>query len=216
MLKTGLTSRTVQSLQLNAGVLLRKAYTEGMKLTEDDIVCATRGGGSFTAVQEIHQVAVDGAPTYTKGMERVDGWTVTLSTTALEFTPKALKVGLGFGANVTNETGTDTQDSVITGHTAAHSEDYQDYWWVGDLSDGRNVVIHIKNAVNTSGLNITFTDKGEGTFSLALIGHYTAEDIMQNKCDAPFEITIMKKAAAAMLNSAGKTPVATIPVRKTL
>lgn len=78
MLKTGLTSRTVQSLQLNAGVLLRKAYTEGMKLTEEDIVCATRGGGSFTAVQEIHQVAVDGAPTYTKGLERVDGWNSAL------------------------------------------------------------------------------------------------------------------------------------------
>ena len=161
-----------------------------------NIVCATRGGGSFTAAQEIHQAAVDGAPTYTKGLERVDGWTVTLSTTAVEFTPKALKVGLGFGANVTNEEGLDSQDSVITGHTAAHDTDYKDYWWVGDLSDGRNAVIHIKQAVNTGGLSLTFTDKGEGTFALALVGHYTAEDIIANKCDAPFEIKILKKAEA--------------------
>ena len=193
MLKTGLTSRTIQSLQLNAGVLLNTEYTSGMKLSEENIVCATRGGGSFTAVQTIHQAAVDGAPTNTKGLERVDEWVVTLNTTAVEFTPKAIKVGVGFGANVTNEEGLDSQDSVITGHTAAHDTDYKDYWWVGDLSDGRNVVIHIKNAVNTGGLNLTFTDKGEGTFSLALVGHYDAADIAANKCDAPFELKILKK-----------------------
>ena len=63
MLKTGLTERTVKKLQLNAGVFLSQ-YTKGGTISETNIIGATRGGGSFSAVPTIHQVAVDGAPTY--------------------------------------------------------------------------------------------------------------------------------------------------------
>ena len=181
-LKTGLTERTIVNLQLNAGVLLTK-YTKGTDIEEDDISGATRGGGSFTAVPTVHQAAVDGAPTYTKGLERVDDWVITLNATMVELNDDAVSRALGVGVV---KTGGDTADTVFTVKRTVNDADYKDLYWVGDLSNGQNDVIKIKNALNTSGLNLTFTDRGEGTYALALIGHFTVDDLDT----APFELTI--------------------------
>lgn len=184
-LKTGLTDRTIVNLQLNAGVLLT-TYTKGTDIDENDILGATRGGGSFTAVPTIHQAAVDGAPTYTKGLERVDDWVITLNATMVEVSDEAISRALGVGVTKT-ETGTGTtKDTTFTVKRTVNDADYKDLYWVGDLSNGQNVVIKIKNALNTSGLSLTFSDRGEGTYALALIGHFTVDDLDT----APFEMTI--------------------------
>ena len=184
-LKTGLTDRTIVNLQLNAGVLLT-TYTKGTDINEDDIIGATRGGGSFTAVPTVHQAAVDGAPTYTKGLERVDDWVITLNATMVEVSDEAISRALGVGVTKT-ETGTGTtKDTTFMVKRTVNDADYKDLYWVGDLSNGQNVVIKIKNALNTSGLNLTFSDRGEGTYALALIGHFTTDDLDT----APFELTI--------------------------
>lgn len=189
-LKTGLTDRTIVNLQLNAGVLLT-TYTKGTDINEDDIIGATRGGGSFTAVPTVHQAAVDGAPTYTKGLERVDDWVITLNATMVEVSDEAISRALGVGVTKT-ETGTGTtKDTTFTVKRTVNDADYKDLYWVGDLSNGQNVVIKIKNALNTSGLNLTFSDRGEGTYALALIGHFTTEDLDT----APFELTIERATA---------------------
>lgn len=186
-LKTGLTDRTIVNLQLNAGVLLTK-YTKGTDIEEDDIIGATRGGGSFTAVPTVHQAAIDGAPTYTKGLERVDDWVITLNATMVELNDDAVSRALGVGVV---KTGGDTADTVFTVKRTVNDADYKDLYWVGDLSNGQNVVIKIKNALNTSGLNLTFSDRGEGTYALALIGHFTTKDLDT----APFELTIERATA---------------------
>ena len=178
-MKTGLTSRTIESLQLNAGVLLT-AYTKGEDIAEEDILGATRGGGSFTAVPTMHQAAVDGAPTYVVGLERCDNWVVTLNATMVELNDEAITRALGVGVSKTG-----TTDKVFTVKNTVNSTDFKDLYWVGDLSNGQNVVIKIKNALNTGGLNLTFSDRGEGTYALALIGHYTVDDLE----NAPFDIT---------------------------
>lgn len=184
-LKTGLTERTVQNLQLNAGVFL-KNYSKGVAINETDIIGATRGGGSFSAVPTIHQVAVDGAPTYVKGLERVDDWVVTMSVSSfLEFTADALAVALGVGVT----TGTnDASDKQLTVKNVVNAGDYQDIYWVGDLSNGKNVVIHLKNCLNLTGLVITANDRGEGTYPITLTAHYATTDLET----APFEIIIEK------------------------
>ena len=185
-LKTGLTDRTITNLQLNAGVLLTK-YTKGSPINEEDILGATRGGGSFTAVPTVHQAAVDGAPTYTKGLERVDDWVVTLNVTMLEVNDEAISRALGVGVV---KTGGDTADTVFTVKRTVNDADYKDLYWVSDLSSGQDLIIKIKNALNTGGFNLTFTDRGEGTYALALIGHFTVDDLDT----APFDITCQREA----------------------
>lgn len=185
MLKTGLTERTITSLQLNAGVLV-KSYNKGVTIDEEDIIGATRGGGSFSAVPTIHQVAVDGAPTYVKGLERIDDWVVTLNFGSfLEFTEDSLALALGVG--VTKSTN-DASDTLLTvGHTV-NAGDYQDIYWIGDLSNGKNVVIHLKNCLNLAGLTITASDRGEGTYPLTFTAHYEPTKLEE----VPFEIVIEK------------------------
>ena len=184
-MKTGLTSNTITNLQLNAGVLLT-SYTKGEDIDAADIIGATRGGGSFTAVPTVHQVAVDGAPTYVKGLERVDDWVVTLNTTMLEFSDEGIARALGAGVSKTESGSGTTKDVTFKVDRTIKDAEYKDIYWVGDLSNGQNVVIKLKNALNISGFSLTVSDRGEGTYPLALIAHYTVDDLET----APFEITI--------------------------
>lgn len=165
-MKTGLTERTIRNLQLNAGVLL-SSYTKGEDITEESILGATRGGGSVVIQPTIRQMAVDGAPTYTKGLERIDDVTARLQFTMVEFSPTLVKRAIA-GASIN----TGNADSVITSIHKVLTNDYQDVWWVGDTSDDKQVVVHLKNALNTDGLSLGATNKGEGTYSLNLVAHY--------------------------------------------
>ena len=188
-LKTGLTDRTIVNLQLNAGVLLT-SYTKGEAIAEEDIIGATRGGGSFTAVPTVHQVAVDGAPTYFKCGERVDDWVVTLNATMLEFSDEGISRALGVGVTKTESGSGTTKDVTFKVNRTIKDAEYKDIYWVGDLSNGQNVVIKLENALNISGFSLTVTDRGEGTYPLALIAHYTVDDLDT----APFELTIERAA----------------------
>lgn len=184
-MKTGLTSNTITNLQLNAGVLLT-SYTKGKDIDAADIIGATRGGGSFTSVPTVHQVSVDGAPTYVKGLERVDDWVVTLNTTMLEFSDEGIARALGAGVTKSESGSGTTKDVTFKVDRTIKDAEYKDIYWVGDLSNGQNVVIKLKNALNISGFSLTVSDRGEGTYPLALIAHYTVDDLET----APFEITI--------------------------
>lgn len=179
-LLSGITERTIKSFQLNAGVLL-KEYTKGGAISESNIIGATRGGGSFTAVPTIHQIAVDGAPINTMGLERIDEWVVTLNTTMVETTEETIKMALV----ASNTTTVDVTDKKITADNEITADHYTDVYWVGNTSSGKNIVIHLKNVINTNGFNLTIADKGEGTFAITLVAHYSISDLEH----APFDIT---------------------------
>lgn len=192
-MKTGLTERTIKNLQLNAGVLL-KSYTKGGAISESNIIGATRGGGTFSAVPTIHQVSVDGSPVYVKGLERVDEWVVTLAVSSfLEFTPESLSSALAVA--VKKESVAD--GTKLTCSRTVAAGDYQDLYWVGDTSDGKNIVIHLKNCLNLTGLVITQTDKGEGTYPVTYTAHYDAPTTAQADFEtAPFDIIFEDTAEA--------------------
>lgn len=187
-MKTGLTDRTSESLQLNAGVFLT-SYTKGGTISSSNIIGATRGGGTFSAVPTIRQVPVDGAPTYVKGTEVIDDWVVTLAVANfIEFTEGALKNALGGGATSTTNTG---GDKIITASRTIAAADFKDIYWVGDTSAGDNIVIHLKNCLNLTGLVATFNDRGEGTYPVTFTAHYAYDSSNANWAeDAPFEIIL--------------------------
>lgn len=187
-MKTGLTENTINRLQLGAGVFL-KNYAKGTPIAASDIIGATRGGGTFSAVPTIRQVAVDGAPVYVKGLEVIDEWVITLSVANfIEFSDEAIAKAFGGGFVVEGGT-TQEPDVTITANRTIESTDYDDVWWVGDSSDGKNLVIHLKNALSLGGFVVTFNDKGEGTFPATFTAHYAYD---ANNADwaeeAPFEI----------------------------
>ena len=195
-------TETFENLQLNAGIFIKNfdydtpADAEALKTAitaaitaGTNILGATRGGGTFTATREIRTPEVDGMRYGFKGSDFVDSADAYLSTTLIEVTPASVEATLG------NATKTSSgKKTTIKMHTAIESADYlSNLCWIGDLADGRLVLIALKNALNTADFTLTFTDKGEGT----LAAEFHARQAAVNDYDyAPFEIVFFETSGS--------------------
>lgn len=196
-------TETFENLQLNAGIFLKEfdyssiadasalktaiasAITDGTK-----ILGATRGGGSFVATREIRSPEADGKRYAFKGDKIVDSVDAKLSTTMIEMTPQ--NVVDAFGSATATTSGKKT---TIKLSTNISTDDYLDsLCWVGDLADGRLVLINLDNALNTADFNLTFTDKGEGTLPVEFHAH---QDDVNDFDYAPFEIVYFEPDGTA-------------------
>ena len=187
------------NLQLNAGVFLvnfdYSSATDSTALktaiasalsTPANILGVTRGGGTFTVTREMRTPEVDGMRYPFKGADFVDSVDAYLSGTLLEVTKENFKLLLGTGDAATNG-----KKTTITMHTAVRTTDYITHLcWVGDIADGRAVLIELDNAFNTADFSMTFTDKGEGTMTF----EFHARQANVNDYDnAPFRVVIFDK-----------------------
>ncbi len=202
----GLTSpirkETFQNLQLNAGIFIKNfdydtpANADALKTAiasaiaaGTNILGATRGGGTFTATREIRTPEVDGMRYGFIGSDFVDSVDAYLGTTLIEVTAQSVKDCLG---NATASTS--GKKTTIKMHTAIQETDYiSNLCWIGDLADGRLILIALKNALNTADFSLTFTDKGEGT--LAAEFHARQSDVLDYD-EAPFEIVFFEPSGS--------------------
>lgn len=199
----GLTSpirtEAFQNLQLNAGIFLvefdyssitdatalktaiASAVTAGTK-----ILGVTRGGGSFNVTREIRTPEVDGMRYPFVGSDFVDSADAYLSGTLLEVNPANFKRLLGTGDSTTSG-----KKTTVTMRTAITDGDYIDsLCWIGDLADGKLVLIELDNAFNTQDFSLTFTDKGEGTMTFEF--HARQADVSDYD-NAPFRVVFFDK-----------------------
>ena len=189
-----------ENLQLNAGIFLEDldysniADASALKTAIASAITAgttilgvTRGGGSFTVSKETRTPEVDGGRYPFKGSDFVDSVDAYLSGTLLEVNPTNFKRLLGTGSVVTSG-----KKTTVTMHTAVDpNTDYIDsLCWVGDLADGRLVLIELDNAFNTSDFSLTFTDKGEGTMSFEFHARQASVNDYDN---APFRVVFFDK-----------------------
>lgn len=200
----GLTSpirnKAFENLQLNAGIFLvnydyssitdataLKTAIETAKADQSKILGVTRGGGSFTVTRELRMPDVDGMRYPFKGADFVDSVDAYLSGTLLEVVPQNMKLLMGTG-----EVATSGQKTTITMHTAVTDTDYIDHLcWVGDLADGRLVLIELDNAFNTADFSLTFTDKGEGTMTFEF---HARQNAVTDYDYAPFRVVYFNVA----------------------
>lgn len=188
-------SEAFENLQLNAGIFLvgfdYSAVTDSAALKTaiataiaDDtkILGVTRGGGSFTVTRETRTPEVDGIRYAFKGADFIDSADAYLSGTLLEVTPNNFKRLLGTGDATTSG-----KKTTITFHTAVDKDtDYIDHLaWVGDIADGRMVLIELDNAFNTQDFSLTFTDKGEGTMTFEF---HARQASVADYDNAPFRV----------------------------
>ena len=202
---TPLRSATFQNLQLNAGIFLKNcdyssianagalktaitAAIAGSSGALGTVIGATRGGGSFTVTREMRQPEVDGRRYGFKGDTFVDSVEAQLSTTLIEITPDAFALAMGSSTT----TGSSPKQTIKLG-TAIDTDDYvTNICWVGDIADGRYVLICLNNALNQADISLTFTDKGEGTLPV----EFHAKQANVNDYDyAPFEIVYFSPAS---------------------
>lgn len=199
---TGLRASTFENLQLNAGMFLANfdystatdaatlgalLKTECEKTSGSALIGATRGGGTFVCTPKTRSIEADGKREEWKGSSVNDGWTIKLTTTLLEINATNLKRSFGT-ADVT-----DTEKKhTIKIRTDIKDADYIDSLvWVGDTSKGY-VLIAIKNALNTAGAKLTWTDKGEGTIPVEFTAH---QDGLETDGYAPCEVIFFDPAA---------------------
>ena len=199
---TGLRASTFENLQLNAGMFLANfdystatdaatlgalLKTEREKTTGSALIGATRGGGTFVCTPNTRSIEADGKREEWKGSSVNDGWTIKLTTTLLEINADNLRRSFGT-ADVT-----DTEKKhTIKIRTDIKDADYiNSLVWVGDTSKGY-VLIAIKNALNTAGATLTWTDKGEGTIPVEFTAH---QDALETDGYAPCEVIFFDPAA---------------------
>lgn len=199
---TGLRASTFENLQLNAGMFLANfdystatdaaslgalLKTEREKTSGSALIGATRGGGTFVCTPNTRSIEADGKREEWKGSSVNDGWTIKLTTTLLEINANNLKRSFGT-ADVT-----DTEKKhTIKIRTDIKDADYiESLVWVGDTSKGY-VLIAIKNALNTAGATLTWTDKGEGTIPVEFTAH---QDGLETDGYAPCEVIFFDPAA---------------------
>ena len=173
----------------NAGALLTliKAIIAGTTTDKGDLLGVTRGGGKFSVGREMRNPDIDGLRYRFKGGTFVDSADPYLSTTLVETTPENFAAAMG---------GTATTDGKITTvkmQTALSSSSYlTNLCWVGELGDGRLVLINLYNALNTSDITFTFQDKSEGALAVEF---HACQDEVDDYDDAPFEVVFFDKAA---------------------
>lgn len=199
---TGLRASTFENLQLNAGMFLANfdystatdastlgelLKTEREKASGSALIGATRGGGTFVCTPNTRSIEADGKREEWKGSSVNDGWTIKLTTTLLEINADNLKRSFGT-ADVTNA----EKKHTIKIRTDIKDADYiTSLVWVGDTSKGY-VLIAIKNALNTAGATLTWTDKGEGTIPVEFTAH---QDGLETDGYAPCEVIFFDPAA---------------------
>lgn len=202
---TALRSDTFNNLQLNAGILLKdlnySSVTDATALKTaianiisggsspiGELVGATRGGGTFTVTREMRTPEIDGMRYGFKGSDFVDSTDAYLSTTLVEVTADNVADLLATGTATTSG-----KKTTIKMNTAITSSDYlTNVCWVGDLADGRMVLICLKNAINTADFTFTYTDKGEGTLAAEFHARQAA---VADYDEAPFEVVFFDKPA---------------------
>ena len=196
---TPLRDATFDNLQLNAGIFLKNfqydsaATADALKTsittaisTGTNLLGATRGGGTFTVTREMREPDIDGRRYRFKGGNYVDSVDAYLSTTVVEVTPENFAVLLGGTAT------TSGAKTTIKMETAISDEDYlTNICWVGDLSDGRLVLICLKNALNTADFTLTFSDKSEGTLAVEM---HACQANVNDYDEAPFEVVFLGAA----------------------
>lgn len=205
---SGLRSATFDNLQLNCGIFLKNfVYTgtgaptdaaslgtliagikAGTTTGKGDIIGATRGGGTFNITRDIRTPEIDGLRYKFKKGDFIDSVDAYISTTLVEITPDNLCAVLGVSTPAAVG-----KITTVTLPTALTDNSYlTNICWVGDISDGRFVLICLKNAINTADFSLTFSDKSEGTIAVEF---HATQDAVDDYDYAPFEVLFFDKAS---------------------
>lgn len=188
---TGYSKKTKEYLQLNAGVIMKNYDpdndTYASARAAGKIIGATSGGSEFKAAVKGHDVAVDGIPGKAKGLFIIEEWEVSLATTFIETTAETIKLSLG--AVNSESVSSPTGYTKITGKNQFDDSDYLDnIAFLGSLSGSEDpVIVIVKNALSTDGLDLKVEDKKEGTVPATFYGYYE-DDGTGDFDEPPFEI----------------------------
>lgn len=177
---SGLNCSTPNNLVLDAGALYfnidETAFTHNppyddpvtQALANATLAGATRGGATFETGKETRHVEVDGMRYPIKGLERIDGYTPTLTVTMIEMSAANLQRLLGSSTATTlgNFTTIDLSAEIA-------STDYiTNVALVTTLSGSDDpVILVLRNVLMTESASLAFEDKSEAGIEATFTAH---------------------------------------------
>ena len=155
---TGVTENTVKNLMLGAGTIHKGLkQISGKWNFKESLVGATSGGNKLTITPNIFTPEIDNVLVKTKGMDFKQGEKAQIEINFAEITAELLK---------TSVIGSIAEDSGLTDFDLIESSPVissGDYWdniaFVGQKTDGTNIIAVLDNALCTSGLELDAKNK---------------------------------------------------------
>ena len=162
--------------------LIETAKEEGTSL-----MGATKGGVNIQIVPSFWNVEADGMRMPFVGSKRPDTAEVKITGTLVEYTPDNVKDVLG----VADKTGEGAKITVQPRFSIKQGDYIPSLVWVGNHGSDGIVLMELKNALCTTGLNTQTTDKDVGTLPFEFVGH--ADDV--SSTELPIKILFFGAAA---------------------
>ena len=162
--KHGITSQTIQNLVLGAGVIYKNLTYASNEWT-GTVLGATSGGIKFNYEAQWLDIEVDGATVLVKDLTKQKiGETATLEGQMTELTENILVTALHLEQASTSE---DTNYNKYVSKSNIDSSDYlTNIAYVGTLSNGKNIIIILPNALCTEAFEMETKNAEQTTFSV--------------------------------------------------
>lgn len=185
--KHGITSETVKKMLLGAGVIYKNLkYTAGTGDAAGSwsgtVLGATSGGITYHHEIQWLEVEVDGATVLVKGVSRQKvGESAYLEGAMTEITADILKTALHM-VEATSEDSAYTK--YVSKENINETDDYlENIAYVGTLSNGKNVIIILPNAICLEAFEINPQNANQTTFNVRFECTADLENDTLNKLD---------------------------------
>lgn len=161
--KHGVTSQTIKNLVLGAGVIYKN-----LKYASNDwtgtVLGATSGGIKFNYEAQWLDIEVDGATVLVKGISKQKvGESATLEGQMTELTEDILVTAL----HLEKTTSEDSNYNKYISKSNITEDDYlENIAYVGTLSNSKNIIIILPNAICTEAFEIETKNAEQTTFSV--------------------------------------------------
>ena len=161
--KHGITSQTIENLVLGAGVIYKN-----LKYASNDwtgtVLGATSGGIKFNYEAQWLDIEVDGATVLVKGISKQKiGESATLEGQMTELTEDILVTAL----HLEKTTSEDSNYNKYISKSNITEDDYlENIAYVGTLSNGKNVIIILPNALCAEAFELETKNAEQTTFSV--------------------------------------------------
>lgn len=179
--KHGITSETVKKLLLGAGVIY-KNLKYANNTWSGTVLGATSGGITYHHEIQWLEVEVDGATVLVKGVSRQKvGESAYLEGAMTEITADILKTAL----HMVEATSEDTAyTKYVSKENINETDDYlENIAYVGTLSNGKNVIIILPNAICLEAFEINPQNANQTTFNVRFECTADLENDTLNKLD---------------------------------
>lgn len=182
--KHGITSETIKSMVLGAGVIYKnlKYTSTGTAGWSGEVLGATSGGIKFNYEAQWLDIEVDGATVLIKGVSKQKvGESATLEGQMTEITEGILVSALHLMKSTSEDS---TYVKYITKENVTEEDDYlENVAYVGTLSNGKNVIIILPNAICTEAFELETKNAEQTTFAVKFECTADLENDSLNKLD---------------------------------